>query len=282
MTIKSNNRDFVEVGTFVSISSPGICLTIYITDFKPDLEGVTGADLVAFYNESDAKELIGKVVGSTFIEDDNKYEIFSIVKKYVNVRSNYPGSIELLDNNTSFTYYGDNKVLRSLEGIPISNLTVSYFISVNPGSIVKNRSKLKKMRKKISDTDELFEFLSNKHLNEMTIVFSNGIRLESDGLMYVISLNSILERNLIINKLIQSLKIKIFDVNTLKHNTAYRLNKSGVPEEIIFNHDIDDDEELKVLGEPFDDKEIEVLDKSFDDNCPNIPSIFPYDNGVPF
>lgn len=235
--MKSNNREFVEIGTFIDIASKHLVLTIYITDFKPDLEGVSGADFVEYYTEPSTKRLIGKKIGSTFIQDKSKYKITSIVKKAIKIDNKFLGSIELLDDNKSFKYsgeHGDYRVIKSLSGHLIENSRVNYLNFHNPGSIVKNRRIQKKMRKKTPYIDQFLEFIKDKEVQSMILAFSSGIRLEYNYHDYFINFNSTAERNLIIEKLSEILNIKPIKINTLKINTTYYLNESGLPDELIF------------------------------------------------
>ena len=81
-------------------------LGLYITDFKPDLEGVDCADVVIYYNDPDAIALIGKKPGDVIISDEQKTIVLGIRDKSNEIDESFFGLIEMKDKKSIDFYLG--------------------------------------------------------------------------------------------------------------------------------------------------------------------------------
>jgi len=236
MTEKSNTLESIEIGTYIDIANGSLYLSTYLTDFKPDLEGIDCADFVTFHEDSFGKQLLGKRVNDIVNEGASEFHIIAIYRKPVVEESDYLGSLLVRDNSKVVEYHAgwkNYKILKAFSGYQIARAEIFYFKPSTPGKMIKDRNTPIRMKKKIADPFELSTFLSGRRLNAMHISFLNGSYLRSKQYEYTLHFNSTTERNEVFKKYCQLLGIENINLDVLIPDKPYKLNKTGQPEQFL-------------------------------------------------
>ena len=180
MSQKKTEEDKSLVGKYIDILvDDSLHLGLYITDFKPDLEGLDQVEVVLFYNEPGAIEFIGKREGDVIITNEEKTKILKISDHPIQFDEFFCGLINVCETKTIEFYGGwkNHDVLKSCFGLKLLSHEVFYFPLANPGMVVENRNISLKISQDIQSCEEIFNIIDNKRLETLKLVFSNGIKI---------------------------------------------------------------------------------------------------------
>ena len=233
MNQKKTEENKSLVGKYIDILVDD-CLHIglYITDFEPDLEGLDQVEAVLFYNEPHAIKFIGKKEGDVIITSEEKTEILKISDHPIANNDSLYGLITLRDTKTiEFTGGWKNyDILKSLFGLKLVSHEVYYFPLANPGMVVQDRNIPLNISKDIKSCEEIFNIIDNKRLKVLELVFSNGLKINSEYGDFVFYYSNIEQRDELFEKYTSMKGLSRINFKHLIKDKYYKLQKNGKPQ----------------------------------------------------
>ena len=255
---KSKINMTVEIGKYIDILiDDGLYITVYITNFKPDLEGIDGVEEVLFFEEPEAKDLLGEGLGTTVKSGKSKIQIIQISDEpLIQQPTFYMGITKLTDLKLEINLnYKTYDILEAYEDFEMVNLEVYYFKYRKPGKIIKNRNEAIKMRRRFNNSKELFKFIEKRTVHKLKLTFLNGASLIYSNGIYHLSFKNKKQRNFIVNCYLAKQNKTEIDLDGLKANTDYYINgEDNIKEFDLPELDFDSDHD-KENNSGFEDDE---------------------------
>jgi hypothetical protein len=220
------------VGKYIDVNIDDVLeLGLYITDFKPDLEGVDCADVVIYYNDPDAIALIGKKPGDVIISDEQKTIVLGIRDKSNEIDESFFGLIEMKDKKSIDFYLGwkNYDILKAFFKYLLLKHSVFYYKLATPGIDIKDRNIPIEISKKVKSCEDLFLTIDNRRVQGMKLVFSNGIRINFTIDRFELLFYNKFQRNKVFERYTSMQGIEKINFNNMKMNKIYYLQKKGQP-----------------------------------------------------
>ena len=144
-------------------------------------------------------------------------------------------SLELLSNHKSFIISLDNAreklwLLLHLKDLSIEQYKLLYQVNNGVRQRPNTVHPIRQMKKKFDNTSQLIHYLNQKSYDilKLEIAFSNGwVFKEASNHYFTFYTNSVLERDKLIEKLMQVAGYDKVSLDTIKPNITYLINSLG-------------------------------------------------------